>query len=235
MRILGLDSSGLVASCAILDDDKLTAEYTLNFKKTHSQTLMPMLDVVAKAIELDLSSVDVFAVAKGPGSFTGLRIGAASIKGMADVMNKSVVAVPTVDAIAYNLFGVRDLIVPIMDARRSQVYTGIYTFEDSGEMSVIMPQCALAIEELIEIVNQKGLRAVFLGDGVPVYKDRIEELKRVSVLYAPPHQCAQRAGALCALGKILYEKGEYTNASDMRPDYLRKSQAERERENSDAG
>ena len=140
MKILALDSSGLVASVAIVSDDDLIGEYTVNYKKTHSQTLLPMLDEVAKMVELDLSTIDVIAVSAGPGSFTGLRIGSATAKGLALALNKEIVSVPTVDALAYNMWGCRDLVCPLMDARRNQAYTGLYGFSD-GKMDTLIKQC----------------------------------------------------------------------------------------------
>ena len=136
MKILALDSSGLVASVAIIEDDNLLGEYTINYKKTHSQTLLPMLDEVAKMIELDLASVDAIAVSAGPGSFTGLRIGSATAKGLALALNQEIVSVPTVDALAYNLWGCEDVICHLMDARRKQTYTGLYTF-DNGKFKIL--------------------------------------------------------------------------------------------------
>ena len=130
MKILALDSSGIVASVAVVEDDTLLAEYTVNYKKTHSQTLLPMLDEIVKMTELELESIDAIAVAAGPGSFTGLRIGSATAKGLGLALKKPLVAVPTVDALAYNLYDAQGLICPIMDARRKQVYTGIYRFEE---------------------------------------------------------------------------------------------------------
>ena len=129
MRVLGIESSSLVASVALVTDDILTGEYTANFKKTHSQTLLPMLDELAKLLELDLNTVDAIAVAGGPGSFTGLRIGAATAKGLGLALKKPLIHVPTVDALAYNMWGASGLICPIMDARRRQVYTGLYQME----------------------------------------------------------------------------------------------------------
>lgn len=129
MKILAIDSSGLVASVAVVEDETLLAEFTIDYKKTHSQTLLPMLDQMAKMIELDLNSIDAIAVAGGPGSFTGLRIGSATAKGLGLALDKPLLHIPTVDALAYNLYGVEALICPIMDARRNQVYTGVYRFE----------------------------------------------------------------------------------------------------------
>ena len=126
LKILALDSSGLVASVALAEDDNLIAEYTVQYKKTHSQTLLPMLQEIVRMVELDLSTVDAIAVAAGPGSFTGLRIGSATAKGLAFALEKPIVSVPTVDGLAYQMYGAKDLVCPIMDARRNQVYTGIY-------------------------------------------------------------------------------------------------------------
>ena len=128
MRILGIESSSLVASVAIVTDDVVTAEYTVNLKKTHSQTLLPMIDQMMGLLEVELDTVDAIAVSGGPGSFTGLRIGSATGKGLGLALNKPLIHVPTMDAMAYNLYGANALICPIMDARRSQVYTGLYRF-----------------------------------------------------------------------------------------------------------
>ena len=134
MRILALDSSGLVATVAIVEDEQTVAEYTVNYKKTHSQTLLPMLDEIVKMTEYDLNTIDAIAVAGGPGSFTGLRIGSATAKGLGLALDKPLIHVPTVDGMAYNLFGCKGLICPMMDARRNQVYTGIYRFEKQFEI-----------------------------------------------------------------------------------------------------
>ena len=133
MRVLGIESSSLVASVALVTDDILTAEYTVDFKKTHSQTLLPMLDEIVKLLELDMDTIDAIAVAGGPGSFTGLRIGAATAKGLGLALKKPLVHVPTVDAMAYNMWGAEGLICPIMDAKRSQVYTGLYHTRDGPD------------------------------------------------------------------------------------------------------
>lgn len=228
MKILALDSSGLVASAAVLEDDVLLAEYTVNYKKTHSQTLLPMLDTIAQMIELDLSSLDAIAVAAGPGSFTGLRIGSATAKGLGLALDKPLVAVPTVEALAYNLYGTEGLICPIMDARRNQVYTGIYRWEN-GQMSVVCDQEAVKVDELAEDLNARGEHVTFLGDGVPVYKERLSELLTVKFDFAPAHVSRQRAGAVGALGMKYYEQGRIQSAWEHQPEYLRLSQAERER------
>ena len=229
MKILALDSSGLVASVAVTEDDNLLGEYTINYKKTHSQTLLPMLDEVAKMIELDLKTVDAIAVSAGPGSFTGLRIGSATAKGLALALDKKIVSVPTVDALAYNIWNCTDVICPLMDARRQQTYTGLYTFEDD-RMQTLLPQCVVQIEEIINKVNDMGKPVVFLGDGVPVFADFIAQHCKVPYQYAPAHCNKQRAASVAALGAILYGEGKAEPAAEHKPDYLRLSQAERERQ-----
>lgn len=229
MKILALDSSGLVASVAIAEDDTLIAEYTVNYKKTHSQTLLPMLHEIAEMIELDLNSVDAIAIAGGPGSFTGLRIGSATAKGLGLALHKPLVSVPTVDALAYNLYGSDAYICPIMDARRNQVYTGIYRF--AGEtFSVIEEQKPLAVEELAEKLNKLDAKVILLGDGVPVYQKTLDQLLTVEHQYAPAHQNRQRAASVAVLAQQYVRAGKVETAAEHKPDYLRLSQAERERE-----
>lgn len=228
MKILALDSSGLTASVAVAEDDNLLGEYTINYKKTHSQTLLPMLDEVAKMIELDLDTVDAIAVAAGPGSFTGLRIGSATAKGLGLALNKPLISVPTLDGLAYNLWGCRDMVCPLMDARRNQTYTGLYEFKQDG-MHVLLEQCAVGIDEIVEKINEKNRPVIFLGDGVPVFKNYISEHCKVSYSFAPAHLNKQRGGAVAALGLLLAMEGKTESAADHKPDYLRLSQAERER------
>lgn len=228
MKILAVDSSGLVASVAILDKDKIYAEYTINNKKTHSQTLLPMLDEVVKALEINLEEIDAIAIAGGPGSFTGLRIGSSTAKGLGMVLNVPIINIPTVDALAYNLFGTKDMICPIMDARRNQVYTGLYEFVDN-EFVVTKEQVVVEIDEIAEEINTRNRGVIFLGDGVDVHKERLKEIIKVPMTFAPAHLLRQRAGAVGALGLIYLEKGLTQSADDHEPVYLRLSQAERER------
>lgn len=234
MRILALDSSGLVASVAVVDSlesgEELIAEYTVNYKKTHSQTLLPMLDEVSKMIELDLSTVDAIAVAAGPGSFTGLRIGSATAKGLGLALNKPLIHIPTLEGLAYNLCGSSDVVCPIMDARRGQVYTGIYRFEDD-KLIVLEDQMAISIEELGEKLKKYENKVVFLGDGVPVFKERLTDaiMKDREIAFAPANVNRQRAASVGALAIRYYEAGKIETAAEHQPDYLRVSQAERER------
>lgn len=238
MKVLAIDSSGMTATVAVVEDTQTIAEYTVNFKKTHSQTLLPMIDTMGKMIELDLKTIDAIAVAGGPGSFTGLRIGSATAKGLGLALEKPLIHVPTVDGLAYNLYGCQDIICPIMDARRKQVYTGMYTFarrelegikETELVLDVLEAQNASPIDELIERLNIHGRPVVFLGDGVPVYQDVIREKMRVPFSFAPASANRQRAAVVGALGIQYYKEGKFETAMEHQPDYLRVSQAERER------
>lgn len=228
MKILGIDSSGLVASVAIIEDEQLLAEYTIHHKKTHSQTLLPMLDEIVGMIELDLNTIDAIAVSAGPGSFTGLRIGSSTAKGLGQALNKPLVHVKTVDALAYNLVGHQGLVCPIMDARRNQTYTGVYRFI-GHQSETLLAQCAIGIEELIEFLNKQQEPVTFLGDGVEVFGDMLKERLVQEPGFAPAHLNKQHAGAVAYLGQKLYLAGEFETANEHRPDYLRLSQAERER------
>lgn len=228
MKILALDSSGLVATVAIVTEETMLAEYTVNFKKTHSQTLLPMLNEIVKMVELDMEQVDAIAVAAGPGSFTGLRIGSATAKGLGLALNKPILAIPTLEGLSYNLFGTGKLICPMMDARRNQVYTGLYEFV-SDELHPVLPQTALAVEELIAKINELDREVIYLGDGVEVYKEIIKDNTKVNYSFAPVHMNRQRAGAIGALGITYHNKNRLETAAEHEPVYLRLSQAERER------
>lgn len=240
MKILGIDSSGLVASVAVAEDGVLLGEYTTNYKKTHSQTLLPMLDELKKMIELDLNSVDAIAISSGPGSFTGLRIGSATAKGLGLALDKPLVEVPTLEGLAYNLYASSSLVCPIMDARRNQVYTGIYEFveihdalgqgEQAYELRPVMEQTAMDVHELLRELEKLNRKVIFLGDGVAVYQDVIRKECPVPFSFAPAHLNAQRAGSVAALGVVYFAKGKTVPAEAHQPEYLRKSQAEREKE-----
>ena len=230
MKILAIEASGPVAGCALWEDGTLTAEYSVQYKTKHSQSLVPMLDEMREMIDLDLSGIDFIAVTSGPGSFTGLRIGAATVKGLGLALDKPVLPVPTVDSLACNLYGTDRLICPLMDARRQQVYTGIY--ENRDGLNVLRPQCVTALADIVEELNQLGREVIFLGDGVPVNEKALAELMKVPYLLAPAHLNRQRAAATAVRAAQIYEeKGQeaLVSSDDFRPEYLRVPQAERER------
>lgn len=229
MKILALDTTGLVASVALVDDDKTIAEFTTNYKKTHSQTIMPMIEQLKNMVELDLSTIDYIACASGPGSFTGLRIGAATAKGLAHALDKKIIPVPTLDGLAYNICESTKLIVPIMDARRNQVYSAIY--RNVNGFNRLSEYMACDIKELLEKVIQLDENAVFLGDGVPVFKEKISEFN-TGFMFAPQSANMQRASCIASLAFERVAEAIEPNNFDIL--YLRKSQAEREMEEKNA-
>lgn len=227
MKILVLESSGLVASVALMEEDKVVCEFTMNHKKTHSQTLLPMVDEMVKITGYDIKELDAVAISKGPGSFTGLRIGSATAKGLTQALRIPVIPVSSLAGLAANLYGTTDLICPIMDARRVQVYTGLFQYE--GEcLETKMEDQAMAVKDLIDALNQRGEPVIFLGDGVPVYRKNLEEGLQVPYRFAPAHLNRQRAGAVGILAVQYYKEGKTETSRDHKPEYLRKSQAERE-------
>lgn len=235
MKIIAMDTSGLVASVAIIEDQTLIGEYNVQYKKTHSQTLLPMLDELKKMVELDLESVDAIALAAGPGSFTGLRIGSATAKGLCFAMDVPVIEIPTLVGLACNLYGTDKLVCPLMDARRDQVYTGIYEFvrkqgQSAGYgLSCLLAQCAVSIEEIASKCNELGREIIFLGDGAAVFETRLSELMKVPYGFAPAHMNRQRAAAFGFLALEYYREGKTVGADAHVPVYLRLSQAEREK------
>lgn len=220
MKILAVDTTGLVSSVAIVSEEKVLGELTTNIKKTHSETLMPMIQYLIDMLEIDLASIDALACASGPGSFTGLRIGVATVKGIARALDKKIIPVPTLDALAYNIFESQKLIVPIMDARRDQVYTAFYSIENS---KLVRKTDYLAddINVIIDQLQEYGQDAVFLGDGVPVHKDILKMYSTAPISLNT--QLASSVGCL-ALERI----EEAVSHREFVPFYLRVSQAERE-------
>lgn len=227
MKILAIESSGLVASVAVATETVLLAEYTVNFKKTHSQTLLPMVEEIVSMLGIELSEIDAIAVAEGPGSFTGLRIGSATAKGLGLALNKPIIPVPTTQGIAANMYGAEGVLCPLMDAKRNQVYTGLYRYNKDG-FQIVEEQMAISIEEIIEIVNNLGENVTYLGDGVDVFSSILKEKTTVPFSFAPVHCSKQRAGALATRAIELYHAGVIQTATEHEPNYLRLSQAERE-------
>jgi len=230
MKILGIDSSGIVASAAVADEENIVAEFTVNNRQTHSQTLLPMIDKVIKMAEIEPDELDAIAVASGPGSFTGLRIGSATAKGLGLALNKPIVPVPTLEGLAYRMACFDGVICPVMDARRNQVYTAAYCMADRNLLKVIIEQTAADIHELIKQLNDIGRKTIFLGDGVNVYSNVIDTECHIEYLFAPVHMSMQSAASIAVLGMLYFKEGRFESAAGHRPFYLRQPQAERERQ-----
>lgn len=226
MLILGIDSSGHTASVALYADGVVLSEYSCNIGLTHSQTLLPMVAEIFSRTGHTVDELDAIAVSAGPGSFTGLRIGAATAKGLALGYDIPLLEVSTLEGLAMN---VRDMdavyVHPIMDARRSQVYTA--TFLD-GEL--IGEEEAIGIEELVAKINQMPGKHFFLGDAVPVYRSCLEAQLSVPYRFAGPGNLLQRASSVAMLGAEQLALEKAVSGKDFHLSYIRKPQAERERE-----
>lgn len=233
MKILAIESAASTASVALWSEGIIEAEFTVDFQKTHSQTLLPMIDGMMKMVQADRRDLTAVAVSSGPGSFTGLRIGAATAKGICQALNIPLIPVPTLEGMAFQCFDAASYICPMMDARRKQVYTGLYHFE-GGELAAVIKPCALGIEELAEKLLAFDMPVLFLGDAAPLYQEYLKETLRAPVLFAPAHQARQRAGAVAARAAWLKEAGRTVNAAEFAPEYLRPSQAERVRAEKEA-
>ncbi len=222
MKLLALDTSSMTATVALLDDEKLIGEYTLNHKKSHSQKLMPMIEELIKSCDLTPKEIDVFAVSLGPGSFTGLRIGIATITAMAQALDKKVVGVPTLEALGFNLYNSEGLVCPIIDAQRDLVYTGVYQWLD-GEMVEVLEQQVLHIDELIATLKEENERVFFVGDALEKFYDILQENLGEQFNVPPKKFLIPSASSVGEIAKIKLEKGIVT---DVAPIYMRKSAAE---------
>lgn len=229
MKVLAIEASGNVASVAVASEEKILAEITTDSKKTHSQTLLPMIDEVLKKSESSVADMDFIAISKGPGSFTGLRIGSATAKGMAFAANKKIVEVGTLEAMAYGVSDMDAVICPMLDARNKNVFTGFYGVKADGRLEEIDEQQAITLDEAIEKLNRYE-KVVLLGDGADAYKEILMEKLSVSYRFVPAHLNRQRAGMVATLAMRYYNEGKAIDSDKHTPTYLRKSQAERMRE-----
>lgn len=229
MKILALDTSSMPSTAAVVDEYNIISEFTINYKKTHSQTIMPIIDIICNMVELDINTIDYIAVASGPGSFTGLRIGASTAKGLAHALNKPIVPVPTLDGLAYNIFETNKIICPIMDAKRGHVYSALYTW-NNRKLEKLTEYLAEPIEDIINIALTFETEVIFLGDGVPINIEKLKQLIPNNFIIAPPSCNMQRAGSIGSLALELIKDNKTINYAEFAPFYIRKSQAEREYE-----
>ena len=228
MNILAIDTSGIVASVAIANNDKILGEISLNYKQNHSVTIMPIIDNLLKMLELDIKDIDYFALSNGPGSFTGLRIGVATIKAMAHALNKKIIPISTLEAMAYNIIDSNRYIVPIIDAKAERIFTAIYE-NKGGIPTPILEQQAMTITELLDFIKSNNIEPVFLGDGSISYRHIIEkDFKEQN--FAPMSLNMQRASSLASLAFLYEEYGKYVEYNNLGIQYLRKPQAQRELE-----
>lgn len=228
MKILALDSATECATIAILDDEKLLGEVTINFKKQHSVIMMPMIDSLLKTCNLNIKDIDGYALSNGPGSFTGLRIGMSTIKGLVQSTNKPFASISSLHGLANNLFGFNGIICPIIDALRGNVYTNFYKFNNTS-LEILEEDQLLSIDQVIEKCTNFNEQVVFIGDGTIKFKGKILE-NLPKALIAPPHLNIAKASSIGQLGYLKLLEGYSDNVLSCSPIYLRKCQAEREYE-----
>ena len=224
MRILAFDSTAITASVAVAEDERLIAEITLNNGNTHSQTLLPMAESLFRMLDITADDIDLFAVSEGPGSFTGVRIGAATVKGLAFGRDAQCIGVSTLEALAYNLIGRNGLICPVMNARRSQVYTALFE-SDGVELKRLSEDDAISIAELDSLLAEKKQKVSFCGDG---YDVTLPEIKLTEYETTPKRLRHQSAYSVACVALKKYKSGDFVDDSKLVSTYLRPCQAERE-------
>lgn len=229
MKILALDSSSKAVSTAFVDDGKLICEYFGNLNTTHSQTLMPMLSSLLGTCGLTIANADAIAVTNGPGSFTGLRIALAAAKGLATAACKPVLPISTLESLAFNLAGADGFICPVMDARREQVYTALFTCTHGETPQRIWPDSAMPAEELLTALKNLGKPVFLVGDGALLCYNMLDKNQGL-IKPASPNLLHQRASstALAAYQHVLRGSLSPIAPAQLFANYLRKPQAERE-------
>lgn len=227
MLILAIDTSSSTATTALIEDGSLLVEYTQNSGRTHSQRLMPMIDEMFKSSGKKPADVDLYACAAGPGSFTGLRIGATAIKAMAQVFDKPIAAVPTLDALAYNLYNYDGLMCPMVDAQRGAVYSALYKWENN-KLIKIEDYRVIDAKELVDKLAAFNQKVAILGDGVEIAAKHIATNSNISL--APVGSLQPRASSCAGLAEQMQEQGNLESSYSFMPVYIRKSQAEVEYE-----
>lgn len=227
MIVLSIDSSSKVATCALLNNDELLGEYVLNNKREHSVLLMPMIENLLKECNLTIDDIDGYVVSRGPGSFTGLRIGMATVKGLSFGSSKPYISISTLDSLAYNLINFNGIICPIMDALRENVYTALYKNEN-GKLKNILDPTPMDIDKLVELLKEKDEEVIFTGDGLLKHKEYIEKNFK-NAKFAPNHLNIVRASSLGELGLIRLNEGQCDDPNSA-PIYLKQPQAVRELE-----
>lgn len=227
MRVLAVDTSSNTATIAVMEDELLLGEYTINQKKTHSQKIMVMISCLLNDLGLEVQDIDVFAASTGPGSFTGLRIGVETVKALAHTVNKPVVSVGTLEALAYSMPYAEHIIVPVLDARRNNVFTASYIW-DEGLKEIGVPE-GITIEECVSACSN-FIDTIFVGDGAMVHRDYIKEQLGENALFPHGAVLNPRASSVAALAIEKAKRGETQTYIEMKPFYIKKSQAERELE-----
>lgn len=215
-----------MASCALLDEENLLGEFSLNQNMGHSENLVPMVKTLLDNLNLKVSDIDLYGVALGPGSFTGLRIGIATVKAFAHVYNKPIVGVSTLEGLAFNVRA-SGVIVPMIDARKNRVYTGIYKWED-GYLNNIEEPTVMEIDELLEHLKENYSNIIVNGNGIYIHREKIKDKLGDRVEFAPFIQNTCRAASIGELALLKREEGKLESYFSLVPEYIRQSQAQRD-------
>jgi tRNA threonylcarbamoyladenosine biosynthesis protein TsaB len=230
MKILAVETSTLLGGIAILDDvSGLIAEVKLNVKSTHSERLMTEIDHVMEKARLHVDEIDAFAVSIGPGSFTGLRIGVSTVKGFAYATGKPIVAVATLEALAWNFPYCRYPVCTVLDARKKEVYTAVFRWEDKGFRRVL-DEMSVTIGRLLEYMDGEpaltGEKILFTGEGSELFHDTIKGRMGERALYPPADKMIPSPANVAYLGLQKALRGEFSVPVSLVPFYIRKSEAE---------
>ena len=222
MYILGIESSTKTGSVAVVSDDGVIGQYSLNIEVTHSERLMATVDRVLKDTGLRIADIDGFAIAIGPGSFTGLRIGLATVKGLALATNKPLAAVPTLQALAWNLPYSAYPICPLLDARKNEVYAAMYRFEGTALVH-LMAEAVITLSQLADRISGKTL---FTGEASHLFRDNIEKIFGDRALFAPPSATLPSAATVAEIGLTMIRSGKQADPDSLTPMYIRRPEAE---------
>lgn len=226
MLTLAVDTSGLTASCAVVEDGKVIAEISTKHGKTHSQKILPMIKTTLSMLDKDMKEVDIFAVSIGPGSFTGLRIGVVTIKGLAYSLKRPACGIPTLDALAYSMPDFKGIISPMLDARNNQVFTAFYR-KINGRLEKLDLDSGITIKEWINKAGTYNEDIIVLGDAVDIHLSELKEVLGDKIICPQQAMTYPRASATALLAEEAYHNNKITSAYELEPFYLRKSQAER--------
>lgn len=226
MKILAVDTSSMMGSVAISDGDKLIAESLLNVSTSYSERLLVVIDQLLKHARMELKDIDGFAAAIGPGSFTGLRIGLATVKGLASSMGKKLVGVSSLLSLAYNGFAWPSTVVPLIDARRGEVYAAAYKFDSKGNAVVKMEESAFQPDKLCLKLKNMGEKYLLIGDGATAYSGLWQSELKDLITFPPASVIHPRASNVAFLAAEDFKKGNVSELSSVAPNYIRKSDAE---------
>ncbi len=222
MLVMGIDTSTTQGGVALLSGQGVICEYTLNIKATYSERLLPLIDRALQDAGITLGQVDGFAVAVGPGSFTGLRIGLSTAKGLVVVGGQPLVGVSTLEAMAWTLPFCTHPVCPILDARKGEIYCALFRHE-GDRLIRLMDDAAIAPDRLLSRIQQP---TVFLGDGLVVYEGLVQSQLKELALFSPLAGRGGRAAAVADLGRRRLLRGDRDDLVQLAPQYLRPSEAE---------